>query len=320
MPTDLFTIEPAVISEKSTGLRALDLTAAASLDAVRPVLSAVLGPDLVATATSKTRLRHSVKKKLLATVGSMSWAFLGLGIVVAAWAITSTKVSELPSPLVTAKTLGRLLKDPFHNGGPNDKGIGWQLISSLQRVFFGFGLGALVGVPAGLIIGTSKRAWRAANPVIQLLRPVSPLAWFPIWLYVLKDSPQAAKFVIFITALWPILVNTATAAGSVPPDQQNVARVFKFNKRTYVKHVLIPNAVPGIIAGLRLSMGVAWMVIVAVEMMSVGSGVGAFVWDANNAGDLSMVLAAIILIGLVGLCLDTAFLKIGKRFAIGATR
>jgi nitrate/nitrite transport system permease protein len=243
----------------------------------------------------------------------------GLAVVASAWWFASTRVAELPSPAVTAKTFGRLMKDPFHNGGPNDKGIGLQFVGSLQRVFFGFGIAALVGIPFGLFIGSNKRAWKAANPVIQLLRPVSPLAWFPIWLYVLKDSPQAAKFVILITALWPILINTAAAAGSIPPDQRNVAKVFKFNTRTYVRHVLLPNAMPGIVTGMRLSMGVAWMVIVAVEMMSVGTGVGFFVWEAYNAGDLSVVMAAIIMIGLVGLTLDMFFLKLGKRFALPGT-
>ena len=247
------------------------------------------------------------------------WATVGLTVVAGAWWFASTKVAELPSPAVTAKTFGRLMKDPFHNGGPNDKGIGLQFVGSLRRVFFGFGIAALIGIPFGLFIGSNKRAWKASNPVIQLLRPVSPLAWFPIWLYVLKDSPQAAKFIIFITALWPILINTAAAAGSIPPDQRNVARVFKFNTRTYVRHVLLPNAMPGIVTGMRLSMGVAWMVIVAVEMMSVGTRVGFFVWEAYNAGDLSVVMAAIIMIGLVGLTLDMFFLKLGKRFALPGT-
>jgi nitrate/nitrite transport system permease protein len=282
-----------------------------ALDEVHPHIRA--NPVIPKTATQKQL--NAIK----AAFGSGLWAMVGLAVVASAWWFASTRVAELPSPAVTAKTFGRLMKDPFHNGGPNDKGIGLQFVGSLQRVFFGFGIAALVGIPFGLFIGSNKRAWKAANPVIQLLRPVSPLAWFPIWLYVLKDSPQAAKFVILITALWPILINTAAAAGSIPPDQRNVAKVFKFNTRTYVRHVLLPNAMPGIVTGMRLSMGVAWMVIVAVEMMSVGTGVGFFVWEAYNAGDLSVVMAAIIMIGLVGLTLDMLFLKLGKRFALPGT-
>jgi nitrate/nitrite transport system permease protein len=282
-----------------------------ALDEVHPHIRA--NPVIPKTASQKQL--NAIK----AAFGSGLWAMVGLTVVAGAWWFASTRVAELPSPAVTAKTFARLMKDPFHNGGPNDKGIGLQFVGSLQRVFFGFGIAALVGIPFGLFIGSNKRAWKAANPVIQLLRPVSPLAWFPIWLYVLKDSPQAAKFVILITALWPILINTAAAAGSIPPDQRNVAKVFKFNTRTYVRHVLLPNAMPGIVTGMRLSMGVAWMVIVAVEMMSVGTGVGFFVWEAYNAGDLSVVMAAIIMIGLVGLTLDMFFLKLGNRFALPGT-
>jgi nitrate/nitrite transport system permease protein len=276
-----------------------------ALDEAHPVLVASGG-----------RIERPLSVRLVSRWAStMAWGLLGILLVVAAWAYASSRVAELPSPAVTMKTLRTMLGNPFYDNGPNDKGVGWQFFYSLQRVFFGFGFGTLIGVPLGLLIGSSKRAFKTANPVIQLLRPVSPLAWFPIWLYLLKDSPQAAKFVIFITALWPVLLNTATSAGSVPPDQKNVSTVFTFNKRTYVRHVLLPNAMPGVVTGMRLSMGVSWMVIVAVEMMSVGSGVGAYVWEANNAGDLSKVMASIILIGLVGLSLDAVFLKLGKRFA-----
>src|SRR5207253_11209530 len=151
-----------------------------------------------------------------------------------------------------------LLAEPLHDGGPNDKGIGLQLLSSLQRVGLGFSIAAVVGIPAGMLIGASRRAWRAANPVIQLLRPVSPLAWFPIWLVILKDAPTAAIWVIFITALWPIVINTAAGAASVPEDQRNVARVFRFGRWQYVRHVLVPHSLPSIVTGLRLAIGVAW--------------------------------------------------------------
>jgi nitrate/nitrite transport system permease protein len=310
MPTDVLLPGPAGLAH-SSDLSNIPPSRRDALDEVHPQIRA--NPVIAPTTGQKQILKVKV------LLGSGLWAMVGLAVVALAWWFASTRVTELPSPAVTAKTFGRLMKDPFHNGGPNDKGIGLQFLGSLQRVFFGFGIAALIGIPFGLFIGSNKRAWKAANPVIQLLRPVSPLAWFPIWLYVLKDSPQAAKFVILITALWPILINTAAAAGSIPPDQRNVAKVFKFNMRTYVRHVLLPNAMPGIVTGMRLSMGVAWMVIVAVEMMSVGTGVGFFVWEAYNAGDLSVVMAAIIMIGLVGLTLDMFFLKLGKRFALPGT-
>ena len=150
------------------------------------------------------------------------------------------------------------------------------------------------------------------NPLVQILRPVSPLAWFPIWLVAFSDAKKAAVFVIFITALWPIVVNTAAGAAAVPQDHRNVARVFKFGRFAYIRHVLIPDSLPSIVTGLRLSMGVAWMVIVAVEMLSGGTGIGFYVWDAYNASNLAGVTAAIVLIGVVGLALDLMFLRLAS--------
>jgi nitrate/nitrite transport system permease protein len=246
----------------------------------------------------------------------MMWAFVGIGTLVAIWAFASTRVADLPSPAATFTELRQLLAHPFHNGGPNDQGVGLQILGSLGRVGRGFLLAVLIGVPIGLIIGASKTAWKAFNPIIQLLRPVSPMAWFPIWLITIRNAPKAAVIVIFITALWPIIINTAAAAAAVPNDQRHVARVFRFSKRTYVRHVLLPNAMPGIVTGMRLSMGVAWMVIVAVEMLSGGVGIGFFVWDAYNALNLARVIAAIILIGCVGLILDLVFLRLGRKVAL----
>lgn len=258
--------------------------------------------------------------RIAAAASTLGWALVGIGVVIAAWAWGASKVKDLPTPAATLTELRRLLAHPFHNGGPNDLGIGLQLLGSLNRVGRGFLLAVLIGVPLGLAIGASKRMWKAANPVIQLLRPVSPLAWFPIWLISVKNAPKAAVIVIFITALWPILINTAAGAAAIPRDQRNIAKVFRFRKRTYLRHVLVPNALPSIVTGMRLSMGVAWMVIVAVEMLSGGAGVGFFVWDAYNALNLARVVAAIVLIGVVGVILDSAFLRLGRKVALpGAT-
>ncbi|MGH9225105.1 MAG: ABC transporter permease subunit, partial [Acidimicrobiales bacterium] len=154
-------------------------------------------------------------------------AALGLGTFVVLWAWGSTYSRELPSPATVFGTLRDLISSPFYDNGPNDKGIAVYLAASLGRVFKGFVAAAAVGIPLGLLLGASKWAWRAANPVVQLLRPVSPLAWFPIWLVILKDAPKAAVWVIFITALWPIVLNTAAGAAAIPKDHRNVARVFK---------------------------------------------------------------------------------------------
>lgn len=243
-------------------------------------------------------------------------AAVGLGALVLIWAWASTYVRELPSPATTFATLWDLLSRPFYDNGPNDKGIAVQLGASLGRVFKGFAAAALVGVPFGLLLGASKWAWKAANPVVQLLRPVSPLAWFPIWLVILKDAPKAAVWVIFITALWPIVLNTAAGAGAVPRDHRNVARVFRFGRVAYVRHVLLPDSLPSIVTGLRQSMGVAWMVIVAVEMLSGGTGIGFFIWDSYNALNLSKVISALLVVGAVGLVLDLLFLRLGKAVAV----
>lgn len=155
----------------------------------------------------------------------------------------------------------------------------------------------------------------AINPLVQLLRPVSPLAWYPLGLVALKDAPKAQTFVIFVTALWPVVVNTAAGAAGVPRDHANVARVFRFSRWQRIRHVLLPAALPGVVTGLRLSMGVAWMVIVAVEMLAGASGIGGFVWEAYNASNLAAVTAAIVLIGVVGLTMDVAFQTLGRRVA-----
>jgi nitrate/nitrite transport system permease protein len=175
-----------------------------------------------------------------------------------------------------------------------------------------------VGVPVGLLIGASKRAWQMFNPVIQLLRPVSPLAWFPIWLIVFSDSGRAAIWVIFITSLWPTVLSTAAAAAAIPADQQAVARVFKFGKVAYLRHVLVPNSLPAIVTGMRVSMGIAWMVIVAVEMLATGGGggIGSYVWEQYNALKLEAVCASIVLIGATGFLLDLGFLRLARAVAI----
>uniref|UniRef100_UPI002ADE9043 nitrate ABC transporter permease n=1 Tax=Tepidiforma sp. TaxID=2682230 RepID=UPI002ADE9043 len=215
----------------------------------------------------------------------------------------------------TASTFWALVRDPFYDNGPNDKGVGLQLWASLQRVFTGFAVGAAVAVPLGIVLGSSVWARRLVDPIVQLLRPVSPLAWFPIGLVALESAPHAAVFVVFITSLWPTVINTAFGVGSIPRAHKEIARVFRFSRRQYLLRVLLPYALPHIVTGLRLSMGIAWVVIVAAEMLSGGTGIGFFVWDSWNALDLERVMSAILLIGIVGLVLDRGFAFIAARFA-----
>jgi nitrate/nitrite transport system permease protein len=256
----------------------------------------------------------------MAAVRSAGWAAVGGFVFLALWQLVAIRSPDLPAPAEAASALLGLLAHPFADHGPNDKGIALQLAVSLRRVFTGFAAAALVGVPAGLLIGASPRAWRAVNPLVQVLRPVSPLAWFPIWLTVLKDAGGASVAVILITALWPIVLNTAAGAAAVPTDHRNVARVFHFGRVAYLRHVLLPDTLPSIVTGLRLSMGIAWMVIVAVEMLSGGSGIGFFVWDSYNAGNLAAVVAAIAIIGAIGVALDIGFLRVGRLVALESVR
>jgi nitrate/nitrite transport system permease protein len=263
----------------------------------------------------KSPTRGGPGGRLGALVSAAGWGMVGVAVVIGLWWLVSLGSPDLPAPPEAFTALRKLLRYPFYDLGPNDKGIGIQLGVSLVKVFSGFAMAVLVGVPLGFLIGGSKRAWAAANPVIQVLRPVSPLAWFPIGLVVLKDVGHAAIFVIFITSLWPTVINTAFGASSVPIDQRNVARVFKFGRVAYVRHVVIPHSLPSVITGMRLSMGIAWMVIVAAEMLSGNTGIGYFVWNSYNGGSLANVIAAIVTIGLVGVVLDTAFMRLGKKVA-----
>jgi nitrate/nitrite transport system permease protein len=248
-------------------------------------------------------------------VSSVGWASVGAAVFVGLWALVARGAPDLPTPAEGFAALRRLLRYPFYDLGPNDKGIGRQLGVSLVKVFKGFALATLVGVPLGFLMGGSKRAWAAVNPIVQILRPVSPLAWFPIGLVVLKDVRSAAVFVIFVTSLWPTVINTAAGAASVPMDQRNVARVFKFGRLAYIRHVVIPHSLPSIVTGMRLSMGIAWMVIVAAEMLAGNTGIGYFVWNSYNGGSLSYVISAIVLIGTVGVLLDTMFMRLARKAA-----
>ncbi len=268
-------------------------------------------PKIPAPPSTRTTESGPVVK----AVRSVAWASVGAAVVVALWGLVALSSPDLPTPAEGFTALRELLRYPFYDLGPNDKGIGVQLGVSLIKVFTGFAMATLIGVPLGFLIGGSKRAWAAANPIIQVLRPVSPLAWFPIGLVVLKDVRSAAVFVIFITSLWPTVVNTAAGAASVPMDQRNVARVFKFGRLAYVRHVVIPHSLPAVITGMRLSMGIAWMVIVAAEMLSGNTGIGYFVWNSYNGGSLANVISAIVLIGAVGVLLDTMFMRLARKAA-----
>jgi nitrate/nitrite transport system permease protein len=262
---------------------------------------------------SSERLQASLKKVLRVLI-SFSYNLLGFAGLLVLWQLVSmiTK-GELPGPVATSSVFWELVSDPFYDYGPNDKGIALQLFSSLIRVFSGFAFGSLVAIPVGLLMGANAFCRKTFYPVVQILKPVSPLAWFPIGLVAFQSASNATVFIIFITSLWPTLINTAFGVASIPDDHKNVAKAFGFSKWKYLTKVLIPFSLPHIITGLRLSIGVAWLVIVAGEMLSGGMGIGFFVWDSWNALSLERVISAILIIGLVGLLLDRGFSYLEKK-------
>jgi len=212
--------------------------------------------------------------------------------------------SAMPTPAHIGGTIFKHLSDPFYVRGSNDKGIGIQLAYSLGRVLLGFALAALVAVPFGFLIGMSPLVYRALDPFIQILKPVSPLAWMPLALYTIKDSAISSIFVIFICSIWPMLINTAFGVASVRREWLNVARTLEVGPLRTAFRVILPAAAPTIMTGMRISIGIAWLVIVAAEMLVGGTGIGYFVWNEWNNLSIANIVTAILLIGLVGLLLD----------------
>jgi nitrate/nitrite transport system permease protein len=217
------------------------------------------------------------------------------------------KTDGFPPPIKVAHAFVEYLSDPFYDKGPNDKGIGIQLAHSLGRVGLGFMLAVIVALPLGFAIGMSPLLFRALNPFIQVLKPISPLAWMPLALYSLKDSAISGIFVIFICSIWPMLINTAFGVASVRRDWLNVARTLEVNPLRKAFLVILPAAAPTILTGMRISMGIAWLVIVAAEMLVGGTGIGYFVWNEWNNLALPNVIFAVVMIGLVGMVLDLCF-------------
>ena len=224
-----------------------------------------------------------------------------------------TKKSDgFPTLAQMGQTVVKHLSDPFFDNGPNDKGIAIQLGHSLLRVGLGFGIAALVAIPLGFLIGMSRLLYRALDPFIQVLKPISPLAWMPLALYTIKDSSISGVFVIFICSVWPMLINTAFGVANVRREWLNVAKTLEVRPVRRAFEVILPAAAPTILTGMRISMGIAWLVIVAAEMLVGGTGIGYFVWNEWNNLSLTNVIFAILVIGLVGMALDLLFARLQK--------
>ncbi|WP_295987289.1 nitrate ABC transporter permease [uncultured Variovorax sp.] len=239
----------------------------------------------------------------------------GFGLLLLIWEVVAMKsTTGFPTPMATWQQAVTVFSDPFYSKGPNDQGVGWNVLSSLQRVALGFGLAALVGIPAGFAIGRFEFLSRMFNPLISLLRPVSPLAWLPIGLLVFKGANPAAIWTIFICSIWPMIINTAVGVQRVPTDYMNVAKVLNLSEWKILTKILFPAVLPYMLTGVRLAVGTAWLVIVAAEMLTGGVGIGFWVWDEWNNLNVANIIIAIFVIGIVGLVLEFALIRLATAF------
>jgi nitrate/nitrite transport system permease protein len=271
-------------------------------------------PARAATASSSPSAKPAGRRLARLAQGIFLPA-VTFGIVIGIWAIIHSEVAHgVPSPLTTWHRAVEIFSDPFYSNGPNDMGIAWQVLYSLGRVMAGFGLAVAVGIPVGFLMGMSETCRRAWQPLVQILRPVSPLAWLPIGLLLFKAVNPSAIFVIFITCIWPTLLNTAAGVRAIPQDYLNVSRVLQLGKWEITRRILLPATMPYIITGMRLSLSIAWMVIVAAEMLTGGIGIGFYVWDEWNNLNVSSIIVAIVIIGLVGIVLELGMNLFQRRF------
>ncbi|HEY9691425.1 MAG TPA: nitrate ABC transporter permease [Oculatellaceae cyanobacterium] len=231
---------------------------------------------------------------------------IAITVILVIWQILCPPGSKgLPGPLqVLTDTWFPYILFPFFDNGGTDKGLGLQIFASLQRVAIGFSLSAIVGIGLGIMIGTNKVLYRALDPIFQVLRTIPPLAWLPISLAAFQQSNPSAIFVIFVTSIWPIIINTTVGVQQIPQDYRNVSKVLRLSKKTYFLKILIPAAIPYIFTGLRIGIGLSWLAIVAAEMLVGGVGIGFFIWDAYNNSLLSQIILALLYVGVVGLFLD----------------
>ncbi|MER8591971.1 nitrate ABC transporter permease [Mesorhizobium sp. M1182] len=241
-------------------------------------------------------------------------------IMLVVWQVAcSSPTASLPPPSQVWNEAYDLIAHPFFDNGPQDIGLAWRVLMSLQRVAMGFGLAAIVGVALGALVGQSIWAMRGLDPVFQILRTVPPLAWLPLSLAAFRDSSPSAIFVIFITSIWPIIINTAVGVRNIPEDYRNVARILRLNQFEFFVKIMVPAAAPYIFTGLRIGIGLSWLAIVAAEMLTGGVGIGFFIWDAWNSSRLPDIIVALAYIGVTGFCLDRLVAAVGVFVTRGTT-
>ncbi|KQT85630.1 ABC transporter permease [Aurantimonas sp. Leaf443] len=243
-----------------------------------------------------------------------------LVVLLAVWEVLcSGPGSALPPPTQVVSDTWELIANPFYVNGGNDVGLGWQIWASLQRVAMGYAIAVVVGISLGVLVGQSQLAMKGLDPIFQVLRTVPPLAWLPLSLAAFQDGQPSAIFVIFITAVWPIIINTAVGVRNIPQDYRNVAKVLRLNGLEFFVKVMIPAAAPYIFTGLRIGVGLSWLAIVAAEMLIGGVGIGFFIWDAWNSSLISDIILALVYVGIVGFVLDRCVAAIGKAVTRGTS-
>jgi nitrate/nitrite transport system permease protein len=290
----------------AVGGRAAAPTAAAAA----PVAAAA------AVASDRGSIAAAVGRRL---AGAMPLA-VSLVIVLGLWQLLCSQPgAALPTPAKVVADTWPLIVDPFFDHGGVDKGLFWHLFASLKRVAIGYSLAAVTGIALGVLIGQSTLALRGLDPIFQVLRTVPPLAWLPISLAAFKNTDPSAIFVIFITAIWPIIINTSVGVRNIPPDYRNVARVIGLSPLEYFVKIMLPATVPYIFTGLKIGIGLSWLAIVAAEMLIGGVGIGFFIWDAWNSSLLSEIILALLYVGLVGFCLDRLITLLGRIVSRSAT-
>jgi nitrate/nitrite transport system permease protein len=269
-----------------------------------PVLSSKAGVTRP-PARKPGNFQSRLLPRLSAFLATVLPPLVTLSLILLVWELLCNRPgATLPAPSKIWAEAKDLILDPFFVAGPQDIGLGWRVLTSLQRVAIGYGLAGLIGIALGTIIGQSVWAMRGLDPIFQVLRTISPLAWLPISLAAFRDSQPSAIFVIFITSVWPIIINTAVGIRNIPQDYRNVALVLRLNPLEFFTKIMIPSAAPYIFTGLRIGIGLSWLAIVAAEMLTGGVGIGFFIWDAWNSSRLSDIVVALAYIGGIGFLLD----------------
>jgi nitrate/nitrite transport system permease protein len=269
--------------------------------------------------------RPSISSRLLpvarSTAENLMPPLLTLTVILGVWQLLCSQAgATLPPPSKVLTTSWELIVNPFYDRGGLDKGMFWHLLASLQRVALGYTLAGIAGIALGVLIGQSTWAMRGLDPIFQVLRTIPPLAWLPLSLAAFRDGQPSAIFVIFITAIWPIVINTAVGIRNIPADYTNVARVIRLTPIEFFYKIMLPASVPYIFTGLRIGIGLSWLAIVAAEMLIGGVGVGFFIWDAWNSSQIADIIVSLIYVGLVGFVLDRLVAFVGTLISRGTAQ